>query len=203
MLTNPELLRETLSSNADNLVRGMHMLTEDIKAGHGNLKIRQSDPSHFEVGRNLALTPGKVIFQNDLMQLIQYEADDQGRAQGAAADRAALDQQVLHPRSDAGEILHQVVRRPGHHGVRDLLGQPGRASSPTKSFEQYMREGVLAALDAIETATGEKKVHAIGYCVGGTLLAITLAYLAAKKQDRVRLGDACSRRRSTSPMPAT
>ena len=64
MLTNPELLRETLSSNADNLVRGMHMLTEDIKAGHGSLKITQSDPSLFEVGRNLALTPGKVIFHN-------------------------------------------------------------------------------------------------------------------------------------------
>src|SRR5665647_107783 len=74
VLTNPELLRETMSSNAENLVRGMHMLGEDIEAGHGNLKIRQSDPSTFEVGRNLALTPGKVIFQNDLMQLIQYEA---------------------------------------------------------------------------------------------------------------------------------
>ncbi len=74
VLTNPELLRETLSSNADNLVRGMHMLTEDIQAGHGNLRIRQSDSSVFEVGRNLALTPGKVVFQNDLIQLIQYEA---------------------------------------------------------------------------------------------------------------------------------
>ena len=74
VLTNPELLRETMSSNAENLVRGMHMLSEDIEAGHGNLKIRQSDPGNFAVGRNLALTPGKVIFQNDLMQLIQYEA---------------------------------------------------------------------------------------------------------------------------------
>ncbi len=72
VLTNPELLRETLSTNADNLVRGMHMLAEDIEAGHGDLKIRQSDAKTFEVGRNLALTPGKVIFQNELMQLIQY-----------------------------------------------------------------------------------------------------------------------------------
>ena len=72
VLTNPELLRETLTSNADNLVRGMHMLAEDIQAGGGHLKIRQSDASMFEVGRNLAATPGKVIFQNELMQLIQY-----------------------------------------------------------------------------------------------------------------------------------
>ena len=72
VLTNPELMRETLSSNAENLVRGMHMLAEDIEAGKGSLKIRQSDPSKFAVGVNMALTPGKVIFQNELMQLIQY-----------------------------------------------------------------------------------------------------------------------------------
>src|SRR5205807_4560099 len=72
VLTNPELLRETLSSNAENLVRGMHMLAEDIEAGQGDLKIRQSDSSMFVVGRNLAITPGKVIHQNELMQLIQY-----------------------------------------------------------------------------------------------------------------------------------
>ena len=72
VLTNPELLRETLASNAENLVRGMHMLAEDIEAGGGDLKIRQSDAAKFEVGRNLAMTPGKVIFQNELMQLIQY-----------------------------------------------------------------------------------------------------------------------------------
>ena len=72
VLTNPELLRETLGSNAENLARGMQMLAEDIEAGGGDLKIRQSDAAKFEVGRNLAVTPGKVIFENDLMQLIQY-----------------------------------------------------------------------------------------------------------------------------------
>src|ERR1700753_2076279 len=72
VLTNPEVLRETLASNGDNLVRGMKMLAEDIEAGHGTLRIRQSDPSNLEVGVNMATTPGKVIFQNDLMQLIQY-----------------------------------------------------------------------------------------------------------------------------------
>ncbi len=74
VFTNPELLRETLASNGENLVRGMHMLSEDITAGQGTLKIRQSDPSMFDVGRNLAVTPGKVVFQNELLQLIQYEA---------------------------------------------------------------------------------------------------------------------------------
>src|SRR5262249_2357989 len=70
--TNPELLRDTLSSNAGNLVAGMRMLAEDITAGRGSPKIRHSDVTTFEVGRNLAITPGKVIYQNELMQLIQY-----------------------------------------------------------------------------------------------------------------------------------
>ena len=69
VLTNPELLRETFASNADNLVRGAKMLAEDIAAGKGSLRIRQTDPTKFEVGRNLALTPGKVIFENELFQL--------------------------------------------------------------------------------------------------------------------------------------
>ena len=76
MLTNPELLRETFTSNAENLARGMRMLAEDIEAGGGHLRIRQSDSSMFEVGRNLATTPGKVIFQNDLMQPLSIYADD-------------------------------------------------------------------------------------------------------------------------------
>ena len=185
VLTNPELLRETLSSNAENLVRGMHMLAEDIEAGHGDLKIRQSDPRMFEVGRNLALTPGKVIFQNDLMQLIQYEATTNRGAQGAAADRAALDQQVLHPRSHAGEILHQMVRRPGHHRVRDLLGQSGRAARRQRASRNTCAKACSPRSTPSRRRPARSKVNAIGYCVGGTLLAITLAYMAAKKDDRV------------------
>ena len=132
VLTNPEVLRETLASSGDNLVRGMKMLAEDIEAGHGSLRIRQSDPSNLEVGVNMATTPGKVIFQNELMQLIQYHADHRKRAAHAAADRAAVDQQVLHPRSEAGKILHQMVRRSGHHRVRDLMGQSGQSASARK-----------------------------------------------------------------------
>ena len=106
VFTNPELLRETLSSNAENLVRGMHMLSEDSTAGHGTLKIRQSVLSTFGVGRNLALSAGKVVFQNDLMQLIQYEATTKEVLKDSdTADRAAVDQQVLYSRSHAARNL--------------------------------------------------------------------------------------------------
>ncbi len=183
VLTNPELLRETLSSNAENLVRGMHMLTEDIQAGHGNLKIRQSDPSMFEVGRNLAVTPGKVIYQNDLMQLIQYEA--------TTKEVLKTPLLIVPPWINKFYILDltpekSFIKWCVDQGITvfviSWVNPDARQSA--KGFHEYMREGPLAALDAIEKATGEKKVHAAGYCVGGTLLAITLAYLAAKKQNR-------------------
>jgi len=184
VLTNPELLRETLASNADNLVRGMHQLTEDIKAGQGNLKITQSDPSRFEVGRNLALTPGKVIFQNELMQLIQYEP--------STPNVLKVPLLIVPPWINKFYILDLTPEKSFIKWCVDqgitvfvISWVNPDARLAAKGFDEYMNEGPIAALDAIEQATGEKKVHAIGYCVGGTLLAITLAYLAAKKKSRV------------------
>ncbi len=184
VLTNPELLRETLSSNAENLVRGMHMLSEDIQAGHGNLKIRQSDSSLYEVGRNLALTPGKVVFQNELMQLIQYEA--------TTPEVLKVPLLIVPPWINKFYILDLMPEKSFIKWCVDngltvfvVSWVNPDAKLAEKSFEQYMREGVIAALDLVEAATGERKVNTIGYCVGGTLLSITLAYLAAKKDDRV------------------
>ncbi len=183
VLTNPELLRETLSSNAENLVRGMHMLSEDIQAGQGNLRIRQSDPNLFEVGRNLALTPGKVVYQNDLMQLIQYEATTKEVLKAPLL--------IVPPWINKFYILDltpekSFIKWCVDQGITVFVVSwvNPDAHLATKSFEEYMREGVIAALDAVKEATSEEKVHAIGYCVGGTLLAITLAYLTAKKQER-------------------
>jgi polyhydroxyalkanoate synthase len=184
VFTNPELLRETLSLNAENLVRGMHMLGEDIKTGQGHLKIRHTDPSTFEVGRNLALTPGKVVFQNDLMQLIQYEATTQ--------EVLKVPLLIVPPWINKFYILDLTPEKSFIKWCVDngltvfvISWVNPDAKLAEKSFEQYMREGVIAALDMIETITGEKKVNSLGYCVGGTLLAITLAYLAAKNESRV------------------
>jgi len=184
VLTNPELLRETLTSNADNLVRGMHMLAEDIERGGGHLKIRQSDSSMFEVGRNLAITPGKVIYRNELMQLIQY----------APSTKTVLKRPVLivPPWINKFYVLDLT---PEKSFIKWCVDQgltvfciswvnPDERLSQ-KTFDDYMRQGPLAALDAIKQATGEDKVHAIGYCVGGTLLAITLAAMAAHRDKRI------------------
>ena len=184
VLTNPELLRETLAANGENLVRGMRMLGDDIKAGQGHLKITQTDPAMFEVGRNLALTPGKVVFQNELIQLIQYEP--------TTAEVLKVPLLIVPPWINKYYILDLA---PEKSFIKWCIDQGVTvfviswvnpdARLATKTFEQYMTEGPLAALDAVEAATGVRKINTIGYCVGGTLLAITLAYLAAKRKNRV------------------
>jgi polyhydroxyalkanoate synthase len=184
VLTNPELLRETLRSNAENLARGMHMLAEDIQAGGGDLKIRQSDSSRFEVGRNLAASPGQVIYENELMQLIQYAPSTPN-----VLKRPLL---IVPPWINKFYVLDltpekSFIKWSVDQGltvfVISWVNPDERLAA--KGFEDYMRQGPLAALDAIEQSTGEREVHTIGYCVGGTLLSITLAYMAAKKDPRI------------------
>ena len=184
VLTNPELLRETLLSNADNLVRGMRMLAEDIEAGGGDLRIRQSDASMFAVGRNLATTPGKVIFQNDLMQLLQYAPST-----ATVRKRPLL---IVPPWINKFYVLDLT---PKNSFIKWCVDQGltvfciswvnPDASLAQKTFEDYVREGPLAALDAVKQATGEGKVDAIGYCVGGTLLSVALAAMAARRDERI------------------
>ncbi|HEX2136409.1 MAG TPA: class I poly(R)-hydroxyalkanoic acid synthase [Microvirga sp.] len=182
--TNPELIRTTLEENGANLVRGMSMLAEDIEAGRGQLKIRQSDPTRFKVGVNLANTPGKVIFRNDLIELIQYSPTTE-----TVLKRPLL---IVPPWINKYYILDL---NPEKSFVRWAVSQgltvfciswvnPDERHAD-KSFEHYMREGIFAALETIERATGERTVTSIGYCVGGTLLAVTLAFMAATGDDRI------------------
>ena len=184
VLTNPELLRETFSSNGENLVRGVKMLAEDVAAGDGSLQLRQTDMKAFEVGRNLAITPGKVIFQNDIIQLIQYEPSTEkvARVPLLIAPPWISKFYVLDMGPDKSLIKYAVDQ--GHTVfIISWVNPDGKLA--VKTFEDYMKEGILAAMDAVREATGEKKVNAVGYCVGGTLLSATLAYLAAIKDDRV------------------
>lgn len=184
VLTNPEVMRKTLASNGENLVRGMQMLAEDIEAGRGSLRIRQSDPANMVVGEQMATTPGKVIYQNEIMQLIQYSPTTE------KVLRTPL--LIVPPWINKFYILDlkaekSLVKWAVDQGVTVFViswVNPDK-SLGDKTFEDYMKLGPLAAMDAIEQATGEMKVHTMGYCVGGTLLATTLAWLAEKRQVRV------------------
>ncbi len=185
VLTNPELLRETLASDASNLVRGMHMLAEDIRAGGGNLKIRQSDGSKFKLGETLANTPGKVVHQNDVCQLIQYAATT-----GTVFKRPLL---IVPPWINKFYVLDLTPEKSfirwcveqGHTVFVISWVNPDRKQAK-KSFEHYMREGIFESIDAITDITGSDEVDTAAYCVGGTLLSVALAYAAETGDKRIR-----------------
>jgi polyhydroxyalkanoate synthase len=186
-LTNPEVFRETIATGGQNLVKGLNNLLDDIERGNGRLKISMTDPKAFELGVNIATTPGKVIFENELFQLIQYEPTT-----AKVAKRPLL---VVPPWINKYYILdlrekNSFVKWATDEGLTVFViswVNPD-AKLAGKDFEDYLTEGTLAALAAIEKATGEKEVNAIGYCLGGTLLAATLAYMAAKKDHRIVSG---------------
>jgi polyhydroxyalkanoate synthase len=183
-LTNPEVFRETVASGGQNLVKGLNNLLDDIERGGGQLKISMTDSKAFELGVNIATTPGKVVFQTELMQLIQYEPTTK-----KAWKRPLL---VIPPWINKYYILdlrekNSMLRWAANEGMTVFIiswVNPD-AKLAHKNFEDYLTEGTLAALDAIEKATGEEEVNTIGYCLGGTLLAATMGYLAAHKQKRI------------------
>jgi polyhydroxyalkanoate synthase len=184
VLTNPEVLRVTIESNGENLVRGLDHVLEDLERGKGRLDIRMTDPNAFEVGRNIAVTPGKVVFRNDLIELLQYEPSTE-----KVYKRPLL---ITPPWINKFYILdlkpqNSFIKWAVDHGYTVFVISWVNPDSKLAQigFEGYMNQGLLAALDAVEQATGERQVNAIGYCIGGTLTAATLAYLQTIGEKRI------------------
>ncbi len=183
--TNPKVLKKTLESKGENLTQGLENLLRDLEAGAGELKISMTDTKAFTPGENIATSPGKVIFQNDLMQLLQYEPTTE-----KVFKRPLL---IVPPWINKFYILDLQPKNSfikwatdqGHTVFVISWVNPDETLAG-KRFDDYMLEGPLAAMDAIEQATGEKSVNLIGYCIGGTLSAATLAYMAAKDDKRVK-----------------
>jgi len=183
-VTNPEVLQAIAETRGGNLVQGLKNLASDFIAGKGKLKISMVDESKFEVGKNLATTPGKVVFQNDLMQLIQY---------APTTEKVFTKPLVIYPPwinkfyiLDLGpknSFIRWAVSKGYTVFVVSWVNPDEKLAH--KTFEDYMNEGIFAALDAIEQATGVAQVNAIGYCIGGTLLACALSNMAATGDERI------------------
>ena len=184
-LTNPQVLDEVVETGGANLARGFGKLMSDLDSNDGQLRISMIEPGAFEVGRDLAVTPGKVVFQNDLIQLIQYAP--------------STEQVSSHPVLIVPPWLNKFYvldLQPENSFIRWMVAQGLTVFTISwvnpderlahKSFEDYLLEGPLAALDAIEAATGERNANVIGYCLGGILLAAAAAYLTAKGDDRMK-----------------
>jgi len=183
VMTNPEVLRATLDSGGENLVKGLENLLDDLERGKGRLDIKMTDSEAFELGRNVATTPGKVVYQTDLMQLIQYQpSTEQVHRRPLLIMPPWINKYYILDLREKNSFVRWAVAEGFTVFVVSWVN-PNRKLSE-KTFEDYMIEGPLAALGAIEKATGEKEVNVIGYCLGGTLLAVTLAYMKAKGDNR-------------------
>lgn len=185
LLTNPEVLRRTAETGGENLLKGLSNLLADLERGKGQLRIRMTDETKFKVGENIAVTPGKVIYRNDLTELIQYQPTTE-----KVLKRPLL---IIPPWINKFYILDL---RPKNSFIRWAVEQGHTVfvvswvnpdeKLAEKGFDDYMREGPYAALDAMEKATGERGFNVIGYCLGGTLLSCTLAHMATRKDTRIK-----------------
>src|SRR3954464_2973357 len=185
LLTNPQVLRETLASGGQNLVRGLNNLLPDIEKGGGGLRISMTDETAFQLGRNVATSPGKVVFQTELMQLIQYQpATNQVYKRPLVIIPPWINKYYILDLREKNSFIRWAVAQ--GHTVFVVSWVNPDAKLAQKGFDDYMTEGALAALDAAERITGERDVNVIGYCLGGTLLGATLGYLAANEDDRVK-----------------
>ena len=181
---NPQARNKLLKSEGQSLLDGFKNLLDDLERGDGRLDIRTNDETAFVVGRDLGTTPGKVVYQNDLMQLIQFEPRTKTqRKRPILFVPAWINKYYIMDMREKNSLVRYMLDR-GHTVFIISWVNPG-AEHAEKSFEHYMNEGPLAALDAIEQATGEKKINILGFCIGGILVTATLAYLAAKKDNRI------------------
>jgi polyhydroxyalkanoate synthase len=182
--TNPEVLAETLNSGGQNLLRGLENLLVDLERGNGRLSITMTDMKAFRLGENIATALGKIVYQNELMQLIQYGPSTQEvRRRPLLIVPPWINKFYVLDLQPKNSFIKWAVDQ-GHTVFVISWVNPDEKLAE-KTFENYMIEGPLAALDVIESATGERSVNTIGYCLGGTLLASTAAYLAAKGDGRI------------------
>jgi len=185
--TNPDVLNKTMESGGQNLVSGITNMMDDLKKGKGKLKISMTDTDAFEMGKNVATTPGHIVYQNELMQLIQYAPSTE-----KVSKRPML---IIPPWINKYYILDL---QPENSLIRWLVSEGHTvfviswvnpdASLSDKGFEDYLMQGPLAALDAMEEATGENSFNVTGYCLGGTLLSALLAYTEATGDERIKSG---------------
>ncbi len=183
-LTNPDVVRETFQSKGENLCRGLTNLVRDLERGEGRLALSQTDFDGFKVGEDLAVTPGEVVYRNDVMELIQYAPVTKTvRKRPILIAPPWINKFYILDLRPQNSMIAWLVEQGFTVFLISWVNPDPRLKD--KTFEDYMREGLFTALEKVEAATGERQVDAVGYCIGGTLLGSALAYMAETGDDRI------------------
>ncbi|MEZ8408970.1 class I poly(R)-hydroxyalkanoic acid synthase [Vibrio splendidus] len=181
--TNPELMKLTLERNGENLLDGLEQLQADVEASAGILKIRMTNNNAFRLGVDVANTEGDVVFQNELFELIQYHPKTpQVNATPLLIVPPFINKYYILDLREKNSMVRWLLEQ-GHSVFMMSWRNPGEAQKD-QEFGDYVTEGVVKAVTAIEDITGKEQINAAGYCIGGTVLASTVAYYAAKRMKK-------------------
>lgn len=181
--TNPELMKLTLERNGENLLDGLEQLQADVEASADILKIRMTNNNAFRLGVDVANTEGDVVFQNDLFELIQYyPKTPQVNATPLLIVPPFINKYYILDLREKNSMVRWLLEQ-GHSVFMMSWRNPGVAQKD-QEFGDYVTEGVVKAVTAIEDITGKEQINAAGYCIGGTVLASTVAYYAAKRMKK-------------------
>ncbi|MEZ8699450.1 class I poly(R)-hydroxyalkanoic acid synthase [Vibrio lentus] len=181
--TNPELMKLTLERNGENLLDGLEQLQADVEASADILKIRMTNNNAFRLGVDVANTEGDVVFQNDLFELIQYHPKTpQVNATPLLIVPPFINKYYILDLREKNSMVRWLLEQ-GHSVFMMSWRNPGEAQKD-QEFGDYVTEGVVKAVTAIEDITGKEQINAAGYCIGGTVLASTVAYYAAKRMKK-------------------
>ncbi|WP_028024374.1 class I poly(R)-hydroxyalkanoic acid synthase [Enterovibrio calviensis] len=178
--TNPELLKLTLEQNGENLVKGLQQLQEDLESSSDILKVRMTNNNAFRIGEDVANTPGDVVYKNELFELIQYRpTTEKVNATPLLIVPPFINKYYILDLREKNSMMRWLVEQ-GHTVFMMSWRNPGIEQRDVE-FGDYVTEGVVKAVSAIEDITGQSQINAAGYCIGGTVLASTIAYYAAKR----------------------
>ena len=183
-LSNPEVFKESMTSGWQNIVHGLDNFLNDLKQSDGLFNINTADKLSFKIGQNIASTPGKVVLQNDLMQLICYEPKDNVHAVPILIVPPCINKYYILDLSSGNSFVKWLVDNNFQVFLISWVNPDKHLAE--KDFEDYTKEGIVDVCDFICNEVGYKEVNAVGYCVGGTLLGVTLAYMKAKKMSYIR-----------------
>ncbi|MGR4018966.1 class I poly(R)-hydroxyalkanoic acid synthase [Vibrio harveyi] len=181
--TNPELLKLTLEQNGENLLTGLEKLKEDVESSADILKVRMTNNNAFRVGDDVATTAGDVVFQNELFELIQYRPlTEKVNATPLLIVPPFINKYYILDLTAKNSMVRWLLEQ-GHSVFMMSWRNPGKEQAQVE-FGDYVTEGVAKAITAIEDITGQEQINAAGYCIGGTVLASTVAYYAAKRMKK-------------------
>ena len=181
---NPQVMKTTADEKGANVVRGLKQMVKDMKRGGGDLLISQTDMDAFEVGKNIAVTPGKVVFQNDLFQLIQYTpTTEKVYARPLLIVPPWINKFYIMDLNEKKSMIRWLVAQ--GYTVFVISWRNPEPNGIERDFGDYLTEGFYEAVGAVIEETGQKTTNVAGYCIGGTLTFCALAHMAAKKDKRV------------------